>query len=155
VSKIEDEASAFRRRREAQKKARYRMRRKGKTADRGGNKPQMIQIWVCDPEAWRAIHGVDERASLVAITESEIFKQCKRYRNTEVDEAWSRIGAEYVLEEVPKPLSPQTAPNAMTEEQEELAGDEGFIIIEADDGKGLHPTTGGGRRVGYKRKWDR
>jgi hypothetical protein len=149
MSKIEDEAKEFRRKREAQKKQRYRMRQRGKAAasTRDGNRPQLIQIWVCDPEAWRAIHGVDERASLVGITEAEIFKQCKRYRNMEVDEVWGRIGAEYIWEEVPKPASPRTVPRAMTEEQEEMAGDEGIIFIEGDDGKGLHPGTWGGRRV--------
>jgi hypothetical protein len=50
VSKLEDEAAEIIRKRAAQKKQRYRMRRRGKTADpRDGNRPQLIQIWVCDP----------------------------------------------------------------------------------------------------------
>jgi hypothetical protein len=156
--KIKDEAEEFsRKQRAAQKKQRYRMRRKGRTADQGGgNKPRLIQIWVNDPEAWRAIHGVSEPTSLVAITEAHIIKQCRRYRKMEVEQAWGSIGRDYVFEdEAPKPLPPRTTPNVMTEEQEEIAGDDGVVFIEGDDGRGLHPTTWGGRRVRTSRNHKR
>jgi hypothetical protein len=153
--KIGDEAAEWKRQKKAQKQKRYRMRQRGKAPD-GGNKPRLIQIWVNDPEAWRAIHGVSEPTSLVAITEAHIIKQCRRYRKMEVEQAWGSIGCDYVFEdEAPKPLPPRTTPNAMTEEQEEIAGDDGIIFIEADDKRGLHPCTGGGRRVRTSRNHKR
>jgi hypothetical protein len=148
--KIKDEAEEFERRnvarRKAEKQHRYRARQKAKTANR--NKPQQVVIWVSDPEAWRAINGVSEPTSLVAITEAAIHKRCKQWRRMRAEDAWNSIGPDYVLEdEAPKPLPPRTAPNAMTEEQFEIAGDDGVVFIEGDDGSGLHPTTWGGRRV--------
>lgn len=60
----------------------------------------------------------------MGITEAEIFNQCKRYRSMEVDEVWNSIGPDYVLEESVKPLPAPTAPNAMSEEQVELANND-------------------------------